>query len=75
MNLVSHDAKKESSHGCFADADDHETSHLAEKLILNSSVIDFCITDSGVQLSQAIVCADGDEDRVKKVQNLQHVSN
>lgn len=75
MNLVSHDAKKESSHGCFADADDHEPSDLAEELILNSSVIDCWITDSGVQLSQAIVSANGDKDRVKEVQNLQHVSN
>jgi len=64
MNLVSYDAKKESPHGCFADANDHETSNLAEELIFNGSVIDCCITDIGVQLSQAVVCAYGDEDSV-----------
>lgn len=75
MNLISHDAKKESSHGCFANANDHKTSHLAEELILDRSVIDFWIADSGVQLAQAVVCAYSDEDSVKEVQDLQHVSN
>jgi hypothetical protein len=75
MNLVSHDAKKESSHGCFTDTNDHETSYLAEELVLHRSEVDGWITDGNVQLAQAVVRSYGDEDSIEEVKNLQHVSS
>lgn len=75
LDLIPHNSKKKCADSQFTHPDERNSRHLAEQFILDSFEIYDLITDVGTQAPQAIIARNADEDRVKDMESLWHVSS
>lgn len=74
LDLIAYDPQQECANSQFAHPDDHNPCDLAKQFILDGLEVYSHIADISRQSSQPIAACNADEDGVKDMKDLGHVS-